>query len=111
MLIKSQTFVFCLQIDPIPGKEGCEPDGVSLMFLSKLGPTGMSGHLKGVWVAICLIIGAAVHPPQDISCAQESYLMKHHMSPVVLLVLIGEGSWASKDPTCFLCAEKISLCH
>lgn len=48
MLIQSQTFIFCLQIDPILGKEGCEPDGGSLMFLSKLGPTGMSSHLKGV---------------------------------------------------------------
>ena len=102
VLIKSQTFVFCLQIDPILGKEGCEPDGGSLMFLSKLGPTGMSGCLKRVWVAICLIIGADVQPPQDTSCARESYLMRHHTSPVVLLALTGEGNWTSKHPICFL---------
>jgi len=92
MLIKSQTFIFCLHIDPVSGKEGCEPGGGSLMFLSRLGPTGMSSCLKGVWVAIFLITGADVQPPGDASCAQESYLMRHHTSPVVLLVLIGEGS-------------------
>ena len=110
MLIKSQTFTFCLKIPPIRGEEGCEPDGGSLMFLSSLGSTGLSGHLKGVWAAIYLIIGANVQPPQDTSCAQESYLMRHRMSRVVLPLLIGDGSWASKDPTRFLCAEEISSC-
>lgn len=111
MLIKRQTFIFCLQIHPILGEEGCEPDGGSLMFLSRLGPTGLSGYLKGVGVAIYLIIGADMQPPWDTSCAQESYLMRHHVSRVVLLLLTGEGSWASKDPTHFLCLEEISPRH
>lgn len=44
-----------------------------------------------------LIIGADVQPFQGTSCAQESDVMRHHASPGVLLVLAGEGSWASKE--------------
>lgn len=85
--------------------------GGSLMFLGKLGPTSVSDYLKGDWVPICLVIGAEAQHPQDASCAPESYLMRRHMSPVVLLVLTGEGNWASKEPTRFLCTEEISPWH
>lgn len=102
MQVKSQTFIFCLQIYPILGDEGCEPDEGSLMSHRRLGPISMSGCLKGFGFNLLivgfnlLIIGADVQPFQGTSCTQESDVMRHHMSPVVLLVLAGEGSWASK---------------